>query len=75
MRELVRMSEYIVKCPKCKKEELSFNFAGCNGYVAFCKECKGMMYLCSIMSTVDFFEMTGERFDMMFSELKEKKEV
>ena len=62
-------------CPKCSNE-LEFNFAGYNGYVAFCKECQALLYYCSIFSKIDFFVPTKESFEVSLTEFKYKpKEV
>jgi len=63
------MSDYTAPCPKCK-HILEWNFAGNNGYFAFCDECKGMLYFCSIFGTVDLLKTTGEGFKMNWSMLQ-----
>lgn len=70
------MSDSIYKeCPKCS-EELEFNFAGNNGYVAFCGKCQALLYYCSIFSKIDFFKPTKESFEAYFKEFHYKpKEV
>lgn len=58
-----------VICPKCKKEELEFTFAGNNGYVAICGTCKELLYFCTIFSKVTMFKPTGEEIEMSYQVL------
>lgn len=58
-----------VKCPKCKKQDIEFNFAGNNGYVAMCATCKLLLYYCAIFGNVSYFKATGEEYSLQFSEM------
>jgi len=64
-----RLTDYESPCPKCEKK-VEWNFAGNNGYVTMCGNCKRLFYYCAIFSTVDEFKPIHKQYDWNIQKMK-----